>query len=355
MQLDVLHVLSSNRRRGAETFGYDLHCSLQERGVRSDVRSIESGTDERPLPVQAFGASRYSPAGWRALRRTARGAGVVVAHGSSTLLACGAGLAGTGVPFVYLSIGDPRYWAGSRSRRLRARTLIHRAAAVVAISPSARDVLVAHYGLDARKVHVIPNGRRASRFPPVDAVRRSAARRALGLPESADVVAVVGALGPEKRVDLAVTAAAQVDDVMLVVAGDGPEREALEARAARELPGRAVFLGATDGPETVLAAADLLALSSDSEGVPGVLIEAGLSGLPVVATDVGWVRDIVRDGETGLVVPPGSADALADAIREALARRDALGKGARSHCLTRFEMGPVTDMWQRLIEGVTAR
>ncbi len=352
MHLDVLHVLSSDLRRGAEMFGYDLHVGLHARGVRSEICCLELGYGDRRLPVTALGGSRFSVAGLRALRQRAVRARVVVAHGSSTLLACGAGLVATGVPFIYLSIGDPRYWARTRWRRLRAGWLIRRAAAVVAISPSARDVLAGHYGLDVERVHVIPNGRAVERFTPADHDGKIAARHALGLPVDQDVVAIVGALSPEKRVDVAIAAVAQVPDLVLAVAGDGNERATLEALAELQAPGRVHFLGATDGPADVLAAADVLALSSDTEGVPGILIEAGLSGVPVVATDVGWVSDVVRPGVTGLLVPPGEPGRLANSLQQALDRRDALGKGGREHCVAEFDLADVTARWQGLLAEV---
>lgn len=355
MHLDVLHVLSSNRRRGAETFGYDLHHALAERGMRSDICCLEPGRAAGGLPVRALAESRFSAAGLWALRRRANDAGMVVAHGSSTLLACGAGLMGTGVPFVYLSIGDPRYWARSWSRRSRTRWLIGRAAAVVAVSSSARDVLMSYYRLAAERVHVIPNARFASQFAPASYHDRTAARQELGLPEDVHVAAIVGSLTPEKRVDVAIAAMARIPDGVLAVVGDGPEQLALKSMAARAAPDRVRFLGTTDGSRTVLAAADVLLLSSDSEGVPGVLIEAGLAGLPVVATNVGWVSDVVRHGETGLLVPPGKPDLLADALRDALDRRGELGRAGRARCLAEFEMGPVTEKWHQLIERTASR
>ena len=348
--LDVLHLLPSNQRRGAETFGYDLHTALAERGLRTDIWCLEPGRGDHLLPVPALGNQRFSLAGMWALRRQARTAGLVIAHGSSTLLACGLGLAGLGVPFVYKSIGDPRYWARSPGRRLRSRWLIGRVAAVVAISPSARDVVVSYYRLDAGRVQVIPNGRSATAFEPPSPASRAAARRQLGLPGDGDVVAIIGALGPEKRVNVTIEAVSLLRDAVLVVAGEGPERQALELLAERKVPGRVAFVGATDRPGTVLAAADVLALSSDSEGVPGVLIEAGLSGLPVVATDVGWVRDVVLPNETGLLVPPRRPDLFAAALAEAFHRRVELGQAGRAHCLAEFEMSRVVDEWQRLIE-----
>jgi glycosyltransferase involved in cell wall biosynthesis len=355
VHLDVLHVLPSNQRRGAETFGYELHTALSARGVRSDIWCLEPCRDVASLPVPAFANHRFSVPGVRALRRRANDAGVVVAHGSSTLLAGGLGLMGLSVPFVYVSIGDPRYWARTRARRGRARWLIGRAAAVVAISPRAKDVLASYYRLDPEGICVIPNGRSGARFVPADPTSRSVARRELGLSADDDVVAVVGALGPEKRVDVAIEAVARLTDVNLVVAGDGPERQALETLAERIAPGRVTFVGGTDEPMTVLAAADVLALSSDSEGLPGILVEAGLAGLPVVATDVGWVRDLVLPGETGLLVPPGRPDLLGSALRQAFHRRSDLGLAGRERCLAEFEMAKVTDRWQQLIERTTRR
>ncbi|MFW6090967.1 MAG: glycosyltransferase family 4 protein [Actinomycetota bacterium] len=355
MGVDVLHVLATNERRGAETFGYELHHALSARGFRSAVRCIEPGPGDRSLPVPALAGRRFSLAGTRALRTEAAQARVVVSHGSSTLLACSLGLAGLGVPFVYLSIGDPRYWAGSAARRARVRWLIRRAGAVVAISPGAQDALISHYGLAPERVTVIPNGRSSERFGPAGADDRAAAKRSFGIDPGRDVVAIVGALSPEKRVDVAIEAVGRLAGVVLVVAGDGPERPALTRLADRVAPNRVVFAGRTDGSEAVLTAADVLALSSDSEGVPGVLIEAGLSGLPVVTTDVGWVRDVVVDGETGLVVARGRSEPFANALRDALDRRASLGAAARKHCLAEFEMGRVTDLWQELIEEVGNR
>lgn len=355
MHHDVLHVLSSDQRRGAETFGYDLNVALRTRGLRSEICCLAPGGGERRLPVTALGTSRFSLSGLRALRRRAAQAGVLVAHGSSTLLACGAGLVATGVPFVYLSIGDPRFWAGSWLRRIRATWLIRRAAAVVAISPTAREVLINHYGLNPEKVRVIPNGRSTEQFAPAGRASKLAARQALGLPPGRDVVAVVGALSAEKRVDVAIAAVSQQPDLVLVIAGDGGERPALEALARRSAPGRVHFLGATDGSAEVLAAADVLALSSDSEGVPGILIEAGLSGLPVVATDVGWVSDVVRPDVSGLLVPPGEPDQLGAALRKALDERDRLGRGGREICLADFDMAVVAEKWHRLLAAVARR
>ena len=139
--------------------------------------------------------------------------------------------------------------------------------------------------------------------------RREAARESFGIGDEL-TVALVGALSEEKRPELAVAAVALIDGVHLLVAGDGPLRTEIATRGITDAPGRVHVLGALADPSPVYDAADVLVLPSRTEGLPGVLIEAGLRGLPCVATDVGYVSDIVVDGETGVLVPSGDPAAL---------------------------------------------
>jgi glycosyltransferase involved in cell wall biosynthesis len=104
----------------------------------------------------------------------------------------------------------------------------------------------------------------------------------------------------------------------------------------------------------VLTAADAVLLTSDSEGLPGVLIEAGLVGLPAVATDVGWVSEVVIDDVTGRLVPAGRADQVAAALDNVLADAGRMGEAAHRHCIESFEMQRVVDRWERLLDGVLA-
>ncbi|GAA1092596.1 glycosyltransferase family 4 protein [Kitasatospora arboriphila] len=360
----VLHLVTDPRRRGAQNLARDLHAELLRRGHRSELHSLQPHADAPDAPdapgapaggdAEPLGPGRYHPATLRALRAAARRADVVVAHGSSTLPACAAALFGSRTPFVYVNIGDPRHWAASPVRRLRTGLLLRRAAAVAAISDGAREVLLDHYRLPARSVRTIPNGRTADRYPPAaDEADRQTARAALGLPAEGPLLAWVGALAREKRPDLALDALALLPGVHLAVAGDGPLRA--EA-AARDTTGRAHFLGALTDPAPLYRAADALVLTSDSEGVPGVLVEAALAGLPAVATDVGWVRDVVRDGVTGRLVPPGDAAALAGAVEKLLAdAHGALGAAARRHALDRFDLAVVADAWQGLLAETAHR
>jgi glycosyltransferase involved in cell wall biosynthesis len=138
----------------------------------------------------------------------------------------------------------------------------------------------------------------------------------------------------------------------LVVVGDGPERSRLEVMARAAAPDRVHFLGQTPHPQVPLAAADLLLVPSDTEGQPRVAVEAGLSGLPVVATKVGGLGEVVQEGSTGFLVPPGDATRLAEAVRAAVAGREAMGTAARQHCATRFDLSRVAVRWRTLLNSV---
>jgi glycosyltransferase involved in cell wall biosynthesis len=163
------------------------------------------------------------------------------------------------------------------------------------------------------------------------------------------VVLYLGWLAPEKFPPETIAACAAVGDARLVVAGEGPERARLEQTAREVAPERVDFVGAVTNPADMLAAADVLLLPALIEGMPAVLIEAGLSGLPVVATDVGAVREVVLDGETGLVVPPGDAAAMTGALRDVLGAPTALGRRAHEHCLAHYEIGVVAAAWDDLL------
>jgi glycosyltransferase involved in cell wall biosynthesis len=139
----------------------------------------------------------------------------------------------------------------------------------------------------------------------------------------------VGRLTRQKALETALRAVARVDAARLVVVGDGPERAALERLAGElELDGRVAFVGARPRKEALqlLAGAEGALLSSDWENLPHAAVEALAVGTPVVSTAVGGVPEVVRDGENGLLVPPGSPEALADAVGRLLAEDGLRGR-----------------------------
>lgn len=345
----ILQVVSDADRRGAQVAAADVQEALTKRGWQFRTVALQPGRLDARLDVPVLGPRRFAAETLRALRAETREAGVVIGCGSSTLPACALASLGTGVPFVYRSIGDLPYWTRTRAKRIRVRAELRRTARVVALWQGAADVLPREFGVAPQHVVVIPNGVSGTRFPPVDRSRRPEARRRLDIAADRPTLVVLGALSPEKDVGAAIRVLPALPDCQLVVAGDGPERAPLERLAEEVAPGRVLFTGVVEEPATVFAAADVLVLTSRSEGMPAALIEAGLSGLPCVATDVGGVRDVVRPGETGEVVPPGDRSALADAVRSALDRAESYGAAARRHCLARFEMDVVADAWEELL------
>ena len=160
---------------------------------------------------------------------------------------------------------------------------------------------------------------------------------------SSPVVGTVARLAPEKGIDRLLQAFSWVRAVTgaaLVIVGDGPERPRLEALAAElGLADAVEFAGYTSDVETALARMDVFALASRSEGIPLALLEAMAAGLPVVATRVGGVPEVVADGDTGILVPSGDVHALAGAITELLndpERRRATGQRGRERVRTHF-------------------
>lgn len=343
----VLHVITSTARRGAETFAVDLWTELAGRGRPGRTVALVDG-GPAGLPVPVLGSSRFGLRTLLALRREARAARVVVAHGSDAVVACALATLGTRTPFVYRNIGDPSFWLDTPRRRRRMTWLLRRARATVALWDHSAGQLreLAGRAIDIR---IIPTGVPARLFAPAGTAGRREAREALGLSADAIVAVYVGSLSSEKDVATAIAAIARIPEAELLVVGDGAEGERLRGLADGSAPGRIRFLGTRERPREELAAADVLVLSSRTEGIPAVLIEAAFSGLPVVATAVGGIPEVVDDGGSGFVVAVGDVDGFAEAIRKAAGNSDRMGRAGRDRCLERYEIGVVAAAWDELL------
>lgn len=341
----VLVVVTSDQRRGGEIEGLGLARRLARRGV--ETRALALGASAGAgLDVETLGASPLSVRTLIALRRAARSVDLVVAHGGSTLPACALALIAHQTPFVYRSIGDPAAWVSSRAHRWRTGVLMRRARATVALWPGAAQSLQTLYR--PRSTRVIPNPLAVTGAT----ISRGEARERFGLSPDVVVVAVVGALSPEKRVDRAVRAVGLLDDAHLLVVGDGPRRAAVEALCAELMPGRSTFTGSLDSVDEVYVAADVVLSTSATEGIPGVFLEARLSGCPVVATDVGGVRWALESLDGGIVLPVDSDESVTSAaVREAV-RAGRVGPLPDGHA---FDAGEVDRQWIALIGEVSRR
>jgi glycosyltransferase involved in cell wall biosynthesis len=180
-----------------------------------------------------------------------------------------------------------------------------------------------HRIVNDQKVIVIENGIDAARFEGAT-TNSTTLRHALGIPLPAPVVGTVGRLSPVKRQDVLIRAFGRMKKVTpephLLLVGDGPLLGELRSLAADlGLSERVHFAGYQSEPERYLGLLSIFALSSDSEGMPVAALEAWAAGIPVVASSVGGLPELVEEGKTGLLVPPRDETALAGAIDQLLA------------------------------------
>ena len=330
---------------GPATHGPELARHLVAAGHDVHVVTMASGpVTVRPCTVEAVSRSRPFPLRYggvaAAATRAARRADVVYA--SATYAAAAASAAAAARPLVVKLVSDPAYERARRYRLFagtledfqsargaalaalkRARTAVLRPARRVVVPSQYLAGLASGWGIDDARLEVVPNPAPDTDVPAAGTAERSG-------------LVFAGRLTRQKALHVALRAVAQLPDAELLVIGDGPDRADLE-RLARELGlnGRVRFTGPRPREEVLraLASAQAAVLSSDWENLPHAAVEALAVGTPVVATAVGGVPEVVRDGVNGLLVPAGEPAALADALRRVLADaplRARLAAGARA-------------------------
>jgi glycosyltransferase involved in cell wall biosynthesis len=246
------------------------------------------------------------------------------------------------------------------------RNLARSSDALIAVSPEVRDDLVALGVAPAEKIVVIRLGleleQRLAFAPGAPATLRAE----LGVPPDRLLVAWLGRMTEIKKVDdlLRAFAALRRMDVEadLLLVGDGPLRPGLEALAGElGIRDRCHFTGFRSDVGAIYAASDVIALTSANEGTPVTVIEAQAAGKPVVSTDVGGVRDVVTDGVSGFVVPPGDMDAVADRLRtlaadpELRVRLGEAGRGAGERYSVPRLVNDIDHLYRELLARAPAR
>jgi glycosyltransferase involved in cell wall biosynthesis len=350
MNARVTHILSSFGMGGQERVAFDLAVAQRRAGCRVTALSLAPPPDG-PLAAELTAAgievervARPRPgvdlklvvrlARWLRAERVE----LVHTHNRMALIygAPAARLAGARV--VHTKHGNnPR-----GGTRLIAGNLAGRLVdAFVAVSPETAAFARTRKEIDERKLVVISNGIEMSRFHP-DPEAGVRVRQELGIDPAAWVVGTVGRIASEKNQALLVRAAAPLlgPRARLIIAGDGPLLPALtELVGALGVAGFVHLLGARRDVPALLNALDVFVLSSDTEGLPLVVLEAMATGLPVVSTRVGGVPTVLDDGDTGYLVPVGDAAALRTQLA-ALAGDPQAGRAcgarARSAAVTRF-------------------
>jgi glycosyltransferase involved in cell wall biosynthesis len=254
--------------------------------------------------------------------------------------------------------------AGRPSFGRRERVLMEFATKVVAVTATHARYLQTVAGVPRERVAVIENGIDLALWPRVNAARRRDARDALGIDATQPVVAMIAAMRPEKAHEVLLDAVSMLADdgrrARVLLAGDGPRRGMLEDTAKRRgIRGHVDFLGIRRDVARLLHASDVVVLPSRAvvETLPLSILEAMACGVPVVASRVGSVPDVVEDGRTGRLIEPGDAVALARAIGATLddgpgsAR---MADAARQRVETRYSIERTTEGYERLFDEVMA-
>lgn len=237
-------------------------------------------------------------------------------------------------------------WVGRRSKRR------------IAVSEAVAAMLRAKHIVNPEKLIVIANG--CAVAPLEDSVRvRQQVRDSLRVSDEELLVVTVARCVEQKGHRFLVEAIPRVLRVVpkarFLFVGDGPLRPAIEAEAEQALIGdKLQLVGAVDNVREILAGADLFVLPSLWEGLPLALLEAMLSGVPVVATRVGGVPEVIRDGVNGIVVPPGSPEKLAEAITGLLRdseRRQALARTGEADARRNHSVDRMSEKYLEVLES----
>jgi glycosyltransferase involved in cell wall biosynthesis len=332
--LRILQVTAPGAFGGRETVVADLSSGLQAAGHQVRVLSVlDRGTDPDRHPFVVALRTRdidvttlvLPPRAYRTEARSIEnhaasfGAQVVHSHGYRTDVVTALSRLNSPVGRVSTAHG---YTGGRWKNRMYEKIQAiawHRFDRVVAVSGPLVEAIV-NRGVRRSRIRLIPNALR----PGEATLPKADARAFLGIDPADRAIGWIGRISAEKGPDVALEAFAALDPVTegldLHFIGEGRLRRELEARAGvLGIQRRVTWHGAVENAATVLSAFDLFVLSSRTEGTPMVLLEAISAGVPIVATSVGGVPDVVSEQDAWLV-PPELPEALSEAMRDALRR-----------------------------------
>lgn len=309
------HLLTLMRLMDRERFNPELLCLCH--GPFADLCREEGLTTHEVIMRHKLDLATIAP-----IRRLIKEHHIDLVHTHGVRANLVARMAGRAenVPVVTTFHSVLRYDYSSSSEALVARCLTrltnNRTARFIAISGAVKDDLMA-MGVAPDKIEVIYNGIDTSLFTPDNTPDR--VRGKLGIAPGQRVVAMVGRLHAVKGHVFLLQAARQIvaqhDEVVFLLVGEGPERQVIE-KTIRELglDGKVIMTGFYPNISELYPLMDMLCLPSLMEGMGLVLLEAMHFGVPVVATQVGGIPEVIIDGESGLLVDPGNSQALAVAI-----------------------------------------
>ncbi len=359
--MKIMHVLAPAHAGGLERVVHALAIGHRQAGHDvSALAVVEAWNDDHPfagplrreqiavqplvLPGRAYMRE------WREVGRILRRErpDVVHTHGYRTDVIAGAVARRAGIATVSTSHGFTRGSLRNRFYEHMDRRALRQFDAIAAVSRPIADELEGA-GVDRQRIHVVPNA--WSRLTPP--VARAEAREALGLDANRVVLGWVGRMSHEKGLDIFIDALAQLKDLSFVacIVGGGPEQAAQTARAKQlGLDQHVRWTGLVPEAGRYFGAFDALVLSSRTEGVPMVVLEAMSSRIPLVVPAIGGIPDVVTPDEA-LLVPAERPDALAAAIRSVITDRAAADQRAAAALRkleTTFDAGP----WLQRYEAV---
>jgi glycosyltransferase involved in cell wall biosynthesis len=359
----ILHVLPYDLARGAQRYARALVDSL---GDDDDTHQVLTLFRSEPVllnpdvvldvPQGAFRRIGLDPRVVSRLRREIRRLRpeVVVAHGGESAKYAALSTP-RGIPIVYLKIGTAHRALSRRANKGLHGYYTRRADVIAAVSSDVADEAHALYDVPRSRLVVLPNARDPETFRPRGDDSGAERQNEDGTPR----LIFVGHLDAGKRPDWFIDIVQGLRErgrvFTAAMVGDGPLEEMLRRRAEAE---GIDMLGRRDDVPDLLADSDIFVFTSLPPGVgmPGVLIEAGLTGLPIVSTRVPGARDVIEDGVTGLLVDiddkQGMIDAVDGLVLDGRLRRS-MGDRARERCLEHFTLEASAEQWRGLFRRLT--
>jgi glycosyltransferase involved in cell wall biosynthesis len=364
--LRIAMMIETDGPGGAEVMLLQLSEELKRRGHQVTPIGPEKGAGWLSGHLQSLGFERRTYRLRRPLdpRCAARMIGLLreldvdVVHSHEFTMASYGGLAARwlGIPHVVTMHGNETVMEAWR-RRAALRWVARNSRAFVAVSEHTRASMQARLRLPEGVIGMIPNG------VPLRPGDRDGTRRKLGVEDDEVLILTVGNLRERKGHAVLIDALGRVQRngcgvaFRLAIAGGGRERENLERQAAElGIADRVQLLGHRDDVPDLQAAADVYAMPSYWEGMPLAVLEAMLAGKAIVASRVGGIPEVIRDGETGLLVPAGDAPALAQSLRRLLddeRLRSRLGAAARARGDAEFHVRVMADRYESLYRQPT--
>jgi glycosyltransferase involved in cell wall biosynthesis len=262
-----------------------------------------------------------------------------------------------GVPVITSSIRNENFGGGFRDALIKYTNFL--APQMTTNSTLAAKSLIARGLIAEKNMRVIPNGIRLEPYA-FNAKARAALRSEWGITEDEFVWLAVGRLEEQKDFKTLLQAFGKLFNGRLLVAGEGPMLGELKTDANNlGLKERVRFLGLRKDIPHVLSAVDAFVLSSAWEGLPNVVMEALAASKPVVATDVGGVRELVEENKSGFIVPAKSPDALSSAMQKLMmlmpAQRTDMGRYGFEHVKKTYSLESVTTQWEQFFTSLIQR